>query len=199
MLDSKPKLKKVLLYLINHPYTSRPRWWARVFLIPFFIKKGKDCVIRRKARLDIMPSKKFEIGNKVVIEDYVIVNNGMGDITIGSYSKILSRSMLVGPVEIGSKVVLGSNSRITGLVHNYENVNIPIDDQGVSAIKTIVSDDVWIGGNCCINQGVKIGSHVIIGAGSVVTKDIPSFSVVVGNPARIIKKYNFDIKKWEKV
>ena len=62
-----------------------------------------------------------------------------------------------------------------------------------------MSDDVWIGGNCCINQGVKIGSHVIIGAGSVVTKDIPSFSVVVGNPARIIKKYNFDIKKWEKV
>lgn len=198
MLDNKPKIKNFLLYLLNHPYSSRPRLWARIFVIPFFIKRGEGSIIRRKSRLDIMPSKKFHIGKRVIIEDYVIINNGMGDIIIGDNSKILSRSMIVGPVTIGQKVVLGSNSRITGLVHNYQNINIPIDDQGVTAHRTIIQDDVWIGGNCCINQGITIGNHVIIGAGSVVTKDIPPYSVAVGNPARIIKKYNFETQKWEK-
>ncbi len=199
MLDNNPKLKKLLLFLMNHPYTSRPRLWMRILVIPFFIKKGKGTIIRRKARLDIMISKKIQLGYRCVIEDYAIINNGMGDIIIGDFTKILSRTMVVGPVEIGSKVVLGSNSRITGLVHNYEDISVPIDDQGVTAVKTIISDDVWIGGNCCINQGVKIGTHVVIGAGSVVTKDIPSYSVVAGNPARVIKRYNFDTKKWDKV
>ncbi|MEF9932408.1 MAG: DapH/DapD/GlmU-related protein, partial [Bacteroidales bacterium] len=59
-------------------------------------------------------------------------------------------------------------------------------------------DDGWIGGNCCINQGIHIGTHVIIGAGSVVTKDIPSYSVAVGNPAKIIKFYNFNTNQWER-
>lgn len=199
MLDNKPGLKKLLLYLINHPYTSRPRVWVRWFVIPFLIKRGKGSIVRRKARLDIIPSKKFAIGKRAVIEDYAIINNGMGDVIVGDYSKILSRTMLVGPVRIGNKVVLGSNSRVTGLTHNYADVNIPIDDQGVTPALTVIEDDVWIGGNCCINQGVHIGTHVIIGAGSVVTKDIPSYSVAVGNPARVIKRYNFEKKQWEKV
>lgn len=198
MLENNPKLKKVLLYLINHPYTSRPRIWVRWFVIPFIIKRGKGSIIRRKARLDIIPSKKLIVGKMSIIEDYAIINNGMGDVIIGNYSKMLSRTMLVGPVKIGNKVVLGSNSRVTGLTHNYADVNIPIDDQGVTACITVIDDDVWIGGNCCINQGIHIGTHVIVGAGSVVTKDIPSYSVAVGNPARVIKSYNFETKQWEK-
>ena len=55
MLDNHPKLKSFLHYLLVHPYTSRPRWWARTFIIPFVIKRGKGSIIRRKARLDIIP------------------------------------------------------------------------------------------------------------------------------------------------
>jgi acetyltransferase-like isoleucine patch superfamily enzyme len=55
---------------------------------------------------------------------------------------------------------------------------------------------VWICANSSILAGVHIGEHVVVGAGSVVTKDIPPFSVVVGNPAKIIKKYDFQVKKW---
>lgn len=149
--------------------------------------------------MDIIPSKKLVIGKRAIIEDYVIINNGMGDVMIGDYSKMLSRTMLVGPVSIGNKVVLGSNSRVTGLTHNYQDVHIPIDDQGVTASVTVIEDDVWIGGNCCINQGIRIGTHVIVGAGSVVTKDIPSYSVAVGNPARVIKSYDFETKQWVSV
>ena len=60
MLNNHPRLKKFLHYCLVHPYTSRPRWWARVFLIPFVIKRGKGAIIRRKARLDIIPSKKIK-------------------------------------------------------------------------------------------------------------------------------------------
>ncbi|MEG0518865.1 MAG: acyltransferase [Bacteroidales bacterium] len=196
MLENHPKLKHFLHYLLIHPYTARPRLWVRWFIIPLIIKRGKGSIIRRKARLDIIPSKKFAIGVKTIIEDYVIVNNGMGNVIIGNYSKMLSRTMLVGPVKIGNKVVLGSNSRITGLTHNYLDVNIPIDDQGVTASMTTIEDDVWIGGNCCINQGLHIGTHVIIGAGSVVTKDIPSYCVAVGNPARVVKMFDFAKNEW---
>ncbi|MEF9987211.1 MAG: acyltransferase [Bacteroidales bacterium] len=198
MFNNTPKLKHFLHYLIIHPYTARPRLWVRLFIIPILIKKGKGTIIRRKARLDLIPSKKLILGKRVIIEDYVIINNGMGDVIIGDYSKMLSRTMLVGPVKIGNKVVLGSNSRVTGLTHNYVNINVPIDDQGVTATITVIDDDVWIGGNCCINQGIHIGTHVIIGAGSVVTKDIPSYSVAVGNPAKIIKFYNFNTNQWER-
>lgn len=67
MLNNHPQLKKNLHYLLIHPYTSRPRLWARIFLIPFVIKKGKGAIIRRKARLDIIPSKKITLGIKSVI------------------------------------------------------------------------------------------------------------------------------------
>lgn len=198
MLENKPKLKKILHYLIVHSYAARPRLWVRLFVYPFIIKRGKGSIIKRKARLDIFPSKTFSIGYRTIIEDYSIINNGMGDIIIGDRCEITSRVKLVGPVKLGNLVVIGSGAQITGLTHNFEDINIPIKDQGVTPKITIIEDDVWIGGNSVIIQGLKIGKHCIIASGSVVTKDIPSYSVVAGNPARIIKKYNFESKQWEK-
>ena len=64
--------------------------------------------------------------------------------------------------------------------------------------RTVVADDVWIGGNSVIIQGLKIGTHSIIASGSVVTRDVPPYSVVAGNPARVIKQYNFETHQWEK-
>lgn len=199
MLNNHPSLKSFLHYLLIHPYTSRPRLWARIFLIPFVIKRSKGSIIRRKARLDIIPSKKITLGLKSVIEDYTIINNGMGDIIIGDYTHITSRVKLVGPLTIGNYVTIGSGAQITGLTHNYIDVDRPIAKQGVTANKTIIEDDVWIGGNSCINQGITIGTHSIIASGSVVTKSVLPYSVVGGNPARILKQYDFDKKEWIKV
>ena len=61
-----------------------------------------------------------------------------------------------------------------------------------------IADDVWIGGNVVILAGISIGEHAVIGAGSVVTKDVPPYSVVVGNPAKIVKKYDFNLNVWIK-
>ena len=199
MLDNHPKLKSFLHYLLVHPYTSRPRWWARTFIIPFVIKRGKGSIIRRKARLDIIPSKKITLGKKSVIEDYTIINNGMGDIFIGDYTHVTSRVKLVGPVTLGNYVTIGSGDQITGLKHNYLDVTRPIAKQGVTPNRTVVEDDVWIGGNSCINQGITIGTHSIIASGSVVTKNVPPYSVVGGNPARISRQYDFEKQEWTKI
>ena len=199
MLDNHPKLKSFLHYLLVHPYTSRPRWWARTFIIPFVIKRGTGSIIRRKARLDIIPSKKITLGKKSVIEDYTIINNGMGDIFIGDYTHVTSRVKLVGPVTLGNYVTIGSGAQITGLTHNYLDVTRPIAKQGVTPNRTVVEDDVWIGGNSCINQGITIGTHSIIASGSVVTKNVPPYSVVGGNPARILRQYDFEKQEWTKI
>lgn len=199
MLDNHPKLKSFLHYLLVHPYTSRPRWWARTFIIPFVIKRGKGSIIRRKARLDIIPSKKITLGKKSVIEDYTIINNGMGDIFIGDYTHVTSRVKLVGPVTLGNYVTIGSGAQITGLTHNYLDVTRPIAKQGVTPNRTVVEDDVWIGGNSCINQGITIGTHSIIASGSVVTKNVPPYSVVGGNPTRILRQYDFEKQEWTKI
>ena len=199
MLDNYPKTKRIIHFLLVHPYTSRPRLWARLFLIPFVIKRSKGSIIRRKARLDIIPSKKISIGIKSVIEDYAIINNGMADVIIGDYTHVTSRVKIVGPVKLGNYVTIGSGAQVTGLTHNYLDIDKPIAKQGVSPNLTVIEDDVWIGGNSCINQGITIGPHCIVAAGSVVTKSVPPYCVVGGNPAKIIKKYDFQQQAWIKV
>ena len=104
----------------------------------------------------------------------------------------------MGPVTLGNYVTLGSNVQVTGLNHNYLDVTRPIAKQGVTPNRTIIEDDVWIGGNSCINQGITIGTHCIVAAGSVVTKSVPPYSVVGGNPARILKLYDFEKQEWIK-
>jgi len=63
---------------------------------------------------------------------------------------------------------------------------------------TVLKEDVHIGSNSVVVAGVTIGEKTQVGAGSVVTRDIPPFSVAVGNPARVVKRFNFNTKKWEK-
>lgn len=199
LVKNNPKLKQFVLDLWIHPYSARTRWWARFFVYPFIIKRGKGSIIRRNARLDLNAGNKLIIGERTIIENHVIINNGIGDIEIGNNTMITSRGMILGPVEIGNNVVLGIGSQILGLTHDYDDVEIPIKDQGVSGTKVIIEDDVWIGGNCVIIQGVKIGKHSLVAAGTVVTKDIEPYTIVAGNPARPIKKYDFETKTWIKI
>jgi len=199
IITKNPKIKQFLLYLWVHPYSARTRWWARFFVYPFIIKRGKGSIIRRNARLDLNAVNKLIIGDRTIIENHVILNNGIGDIEIGNNTMITSRGMILGPVLIGNNVVLGIGSQILGLTHDYEDIEKPIKDQGVSGTKVIIEDDVWIGGNCVIIQGIEIGKHSLVAAGSVVTKDVEPYTIVAGNPARPIKKYDFDTRTWIKI
>jgi len=138
------------------------------------------------------------MGNYSVIEDYSVINNAVGDILIGNHTRIGLGNTIIGPVTIGNKVNLAQNVVISGLNHNYEKVDRMIADQGVSTQGIVVEDDVWIGANSVVLAGVHIGRHVIVGAGSIVTKNVPSYSIVLGNPARVVKQYDVEKKQWAK-
>jgi len=109
---------------------------------------------------------------------------------IGKYSYI-SSNCFIGcqkNIKIGSYVMIGSGTHINDSSYKYEKIDIPIKEQGSKTSPIVIGNDVWIGANCVILSGVSIGNHTIIGAGSVVTKNIPSYSIAVGSPAKIIKK-----------
>lgn len=107
---------------------------------------------------------------------------------LGDYSGIGIRAQINGKVTIGSNVMMGPDVCIYVRNHAFDQTDIPMNQQGFSPEKPVfIEDDVWIGAKVIILPGVHIGTGAVIGAGSVVTKDVPDYAVVGGNPARILK------------
>ncbi len=198
-IKSSQKLKSFVLFLMIPRNQARPRIWVKLLLNPFLHKKGKRSLIRKNSRMDLMPFNLFSIGSDSTIEDYSTVNNGVGEVLIGDRTRIGIGNVLIGPLSIGNDVMFAQNVVLSGLNHSFENVNISPSKQPVTKAPIVIEDEVWIGANATITAGVTIGKHSVVGSGSVVTKDVPPFSVAVGNPARVIKKYNFKNFAWEKV
>jgi acetyltransferase-like isoleucine patch superfamily enzyme len=197
-IKANPFLKKIAHWMLIPANDFRPRFWIRVFVNPFKHKKGKGAVIRDRTRIDVFPFNDFQLGDYSLIEDFSTINNGVGDVYIGNKSIIGIGCTVIGPVAIGDHVMLAQNIVISGLNHGYERVDIPPSEQKTVTKKITVMDNVWIGANCVITAGVTIGKHAVIGAGSIVTKDVPGYSVSVGNPAKVVKLYNFENNTWEK-
>lgn len=110
------------------------------------------------------------------------------DLSIGDYSGVGINCTLGGPVSIANHVMMGPECVFLPHNHRFNRLDIPMCQQGFSEAKPIcVGDDVWIGTRAIIMPGVTIGSHSIIGAGAVVTKDVPPYAIVGGVPAKIIK------------
>ncbi|MCD6112760.1 MAG: acyltransferase [Bacteroidales bacterium] len=200
-IKSNPKLKKLALRLLMPKNQARPRLWIKLIVNPLSpkIKKRRGSLIRKKTRMDLMPYNRFYLGRNSTVEDFSTINNGVGDVVIGDNTRIGISNILIGPVTIGNEVRMGQHIILSGLNHGYQNVTAPPRMQEVTISEIKVEDEAWIGANSAVIAGVTIGKHAVIAAGSVVTKDIPPYSVAVGNPARVIKKYNFDTKVWEKV
>lgn len=99
-------------------------------------------------------------------------------------------------VKIGNNVMLGPNVNIYTATHSiYPSLRNDIQKEGLESLITyakpvVIEDGVWIGGSSIILPGIKIGANSVIGAGSVVTKDIPANVVAVGNPCKVIKSIN---------
>jgi acetyltransferase-like isoleucine patch superfamily enzyme len=101
-------------------------------------------------------------------------------------------------VVFGENVLTADNVYVSDNLHGYENVNVPIMHQPVKFKSEVyIGDGAWLGENVCI-IGARIGKNCVIGANAVVTSDIPDYSVAVGIPARVIKKYDPKTKMWEK-
>lgn len=126
-------------------------------------------------------------GKNVNVEKNADFGTGKG-IRIGNNSGLGVNCSVRGPLDIGENVMMGPDVIIMTSIHNTTNVNVPMNQQGfLPNKKVIIGNDVWIGARVIILPGVKIGNGVIIGAGGVVTKDIPDYAVVAGVPAKIIR------------
>ena len=186
-MKGSPKMKKLLDYLIMNQRDARPRWYIRL-LAPLYQHRGRGSKIYSSVRMDTPPYRKFSLGKRSVVESFSCINNAVGDVVIGDYTRIGIHNTIIGPVTIGSHVNLAQGITVTALNHNFEDTNERIDLQGITTKQVIINDDVWIGANAVILPGVTIGRHAVVAAGAVVTTDVPENTVVGGVPAKIIKR-----------
>ena len=186
-MKGSPKMKRLLDYLMMNQRDARPRWYVRL-LAPLYQHRGRGAKIYHSVRMDTPPYRRFWLGRHSVIESFCCINNAVGDVTIGDYTRIGIHNTIIGPVCIGNHVNLAQGITITALNHNFEDASKRIDEQGISTKPVVIGDDVWIGANAVILPGVTIGSHCVVAAGAVVTKDVPDNCVVGGVPAKVIKK-----------
>lgn len=186
MMKANSGIKRLVDYLIMNQRLTRPRWYVRLFA-PLYQHRALSAKIYGSVRMDTPPYRRFSIGRRSVVESFSCINNAVGDVVIGDFTRIGLHCTVIGPVTIGSHVNLAQGITVSALNHNFDDTLLRIDQQGVSTREIRIDDDVWIGANAVITAGVHIGSHSVVAAGAVVTKDVPEYSVVAGVPAKVIK------------
>lgn len=195
-IDGRPFLKRFIHRLLIPAGQARPRQWVSWLVNPFIHRRHRSAVIRSSVRLDVLPFSPFELGQGSLIDDFSVVNNGVGPVVIGSNSLIGIGSVIIGPVTIGSDVIMAQHVVLSGLNHGYENILTPIRNQPVTTRPIVIGDECWIGANVTITAGVTIGRHSVVAGGSVVTRDVAPYTVVGGNPARVLKHYDQPSGQW---
>lgn len=173
-------------------------------LSPFFRKAGKNLLINSPLKIDGL--KKISLGDNVRIgyKSWIsgsVIDEKSGHLQIGSGCAIgnFNHIFAVNSIKIGDNVLTADKVYISDNLHEYKDIHTPIIRQGIRKTKEVkIGDGTWIGENVCI-IGVTIGKNCVVGANSVVTKDVPDYSIVAGIPAKIIKKYNQQTNTWERV
>lgn len=169
---------------------------ARLIRFPFeirnkrFIALGKQLTTGVGCRLEALPQSKIttaciQIGNNVQLNDYV---------HIGAILRVV----------IGDDVLIASKVFITDHNHGYfsgsameSELHLPPIHRKLNAKPVKIGNKCWLGENVIILPGVEIGEGSIVGAGAIVTKSFPAYSVLIGSPARLYKRFNFETEKWE--
>lgn len=114
-------------------------------------------------------------------------------ITIGDCFFCGTNCYFSGNITLGKRILIASYVGFVGGDHEIDNCSVQISQTGRSVVRpTILKDDVWVGHGAIILHGVSIGCGAVVGAGSVVTKDVPDFAVVAGNPAKILRYRNIN-------
>ena len=180
----------MLKKLINNPlfylhYIIRILW--TFIMYPFRLVIYKKIGIRAyiSPMSSIRSHKNISLGSKCQINSFVVL--WPTKLCIGCNSQINPGTAIYGDVAIGENVMIAPNCMIAGGNHNFKDNNIPMIFQGSNEKGIVIEDDVWIGANSVIVDGVKIGRGAVIAAGSVVVKDVDEFAVFAGVPAVKIK------------
>ena len=153
---------------------------------PVFIKGSRNIFIGKNVR--IFPQFRIEThkGGKIVIED---------NVAIGQNVHITSAAHLV----IGRNSTILANTFITNIDHEYEQIGTHILDQPWQIKETKIGENCFVGIGVAIQAGTILGKQCIVGSNAVVKGEFPDYCVIVGAPAKIIKKYNLETQRWEKI
>jgi len=177
-------------------------FWAlrAVIYAPFFGKFGFPSYLGKP--LFLMGTRKVFIGKKVRIFPHLrmeVHRNGsihiQDDVVISQNVHITS----AGNLTIGKSSLILANVFITNIDHDYQELNKHIVKQEYLVSETIIGENCYIGMGAAIMAGTRLGKQCIVGANSVVKGEFPDYCVIVGAPAKMVKKYNFETQKWEKV
>lgn len=168
---------------------------ARLIRLPFYIRGktsldcGKGFTTGRACRFDLVgkQNRTLIIGKDVRIGDYVHI--------------VAHKSIIIGDgCLLASKVFISDTNHGELRESDFDsNPLIPPAFRPLISQPVILCKNVWVGENVVILPGVTVGEGSILGANAVVNHDIPSFSIAVGSPARVIKRYNFEKSRWEKI
>jgi acetyltransferase-like isoleucine patch superfamily enzyme len=147
---------------------------------------GFRCAVEKKVR--ILGLCKIFLGDRVMIRRDVIIG-GEGLVKIGDNSCINEGAIIAATnsVTIGKNCMIAPRVYILDVDHEYSSKEVPICKQGYKSSPVTIEDDVWIGTQSVITRGITIGTGAIIGANSVVTKNVPPYWIVAGAPAKPIK------------
>ena len=159
-----------------------------------FLVNGRTLKLESKY---ISPGKKVRFGSDLRVQSFCGKKVKIGD-NVYAGNRV---SILVGDeISIGNNVLIASDVCITSENHQTNpECEITYGKQPLIVKPIRIGDGCWIGEKVVILPGVSIGKKSVIGAGSIVTKDIPDYCIAVGNPAKIIKKFDFHSHNWEKV
>jgi len=160
---------------------------------PRYIDVGRNVVIEEYSLLSAWsrtPEGGITIGDDSHVFLWAQLQAQGGYICIGRNSTVNTMCLLTGAggLTIGNGVRIGAQTCIVTSSHDFQDVDTPIYLQGGSSQGVVIEDDVWIGAGVRVLDGVCIGHGAVIGAGAVVTRAIPSYSIAVGVPARVIRK-----------
>ena len=141
------------------------------------------------ARVRFLGPVRLFIGSHSALFDDVILS-GVGEVHIGDRSTIGHNSVLVSRerIQIGNDCMLAAFCYVLDVDHEFDDPAAPIPQQGLRVKPVVVGNDVWVGAGSFILRGVTIGDGAVVAANSVVTEDVPPYTVVAGSPARVIKK-----------
>lgn len=183
-------IEQLLVFLIGWIPTSIGKR-IRYYIYKLFFKKVNG-VFSIDTGVTILGFKNIEIGNNAnIMKNSYLYANDNGILIIGDNFSMNSNSQLGsanGKIVISYNCSIGPNCVLRASNHTFDNPDIPFREQGHTYGEIILEDDVWVSSNCVITSNTKLGKSSIIGAGSVVTKDVEPYSVMGGVPAKLIRK-----------
>jgi len=145
------------------------------------VRFGRDCFVSPLA--GVFPERLL-LGEHSYIAAYAYVT---GELVTGSHCTVNPYAVVRGRVTLGEGVRVGAHASVLGFNHGFADVTEPVYRQAISSKGIALDDDVWVGSNALILDGVRVGAHSVVAAGAVVTKDVPAYAVVGGNPARVLR------------